>query len=88
MALSRRGDGLVTVGTAAAGDHARWTFKLTTYADDAHDPASCVVAEIEERNRPERAREIGRSTKRYGPLWKGALARMIRLRLLSRLDLF
>ena len=33
-----RGDGLVTVGTAAGGAYARWTFKLTTYADDARRP--------------------------------------------------
>ena len=78
-----RGDGLVTVGTSADGAFARWTFKLTTYLADAHDPASCVVAEIEERNQPERARQIGRLTPRHGPKWIGALARMILLRLLS-----
>ena len=33
----------------------------------------CKLAEIEERNRPERARRIGRPTPRYGPKWEGAL---------------
>jgi hypothetical protein len=68
-----RGDGLVTVGTAADGPYARWTFKLTSYSNDAHNPASCLVAEIEERNKPGRMARIGRPTPRYGPKWEGAL---------------
>ena len=70
-----RGDGLVTVGTAASGPHMRWTFKLSEYPDDASSPAACLVAEIEERNAPHRVSKIGQKTPRYGPLWEGAFSK-------------
>jgi hypothetical protein len=67
-----RGDGLVTVGTAASGPHMRWTFRLSEYPDDASNHAACLVAEIEERNLPHRVSKIGQKTPRHGPLWEGA----------------
>ena len=63
------GQGLVTVGTHADGPFMRWTFRLTRYPDeDAADPAACVLAEIEDRRRSERASKIGQMTPRFGPL--------------------
>eukprot|EP00966_Prymnesium_polylepis_P002659 61097-Prymnesium_polylepis.1 len=61
------GKGTVTVGTDASGLFMRWTFSLNTYPDDSADPAACVIAEIDDRRRPERASKIGRMTPLLGP---------------------
>lgn len=64
------GDGHVTVGTVAAGQFKKWTFRLSTYPDDA-SPTACVLAEIEGRRTPARVAKIGYVTPLDGPNWQG-----------------
>ena len=68
-----RGDGLVTVGTLGHGPYKRWTFKLSEYPDDGSDPEACILAEIDDRNKPPPGRNL--RTPRYGNEWEGTIAR-------------
>ena len=66
------GQGVVTVGTVAAGKFKRWTFRLATYPEDTHDPAACVLAEIDDRRTILRVSKLGYVTPLHGPNWQGA----------------
>jgi hypothetical protein len=61
-AFQVRSNGSVTVGTKGSGPHKRWTFQLSTYPEDGHDPAECVRREIRVRN------EKGKPTPLIGDL--------------------